>query len=517
MATNVLVKRAFAQEEYDEHKLAELQKCMDDPVYFMRTYIVIQHPTRGSIPFDMYDFQEDLVRQLVDPEKRFNIIMQCRQSGKSTVATAFLVWWTMFKPDQTILVLSRGMSHAIELMDRIRFSWEELPSWLKAGVKAYNKSTIEFDNGSKIISQPATEKSGRGYSISLLYWDETAFCPPRITTKLWNSLFPTLSTGGRCIITSTPNGDVDLFSTLWRGALLGTNTFFHFLATWEKVPGRDEKWKEEMIGAIGQLSFEQECECQFLSSDPLLISSLKLQTIVSSPPIGEQGMFQFWKSIEYNKIYIIGCDVGSGTGSDYSTINVLEFPTLIQTAQFRSNTVSLPQLYGRLKWIVNFIVQPTGNRKGPEVFWSWENNSIGHSIIALYQNDETPPLGELVNADPKNFGVNTNSKTKIMACLKLKSLIEKNTNGLIINSDLLLAELKNYVATGISYAAKPGATDDLVSSLLVCMQIIKKMAEYDENAFKLTYQYDEINKGLDEDGNFTATNPDDAEPFGIFH
>lgn len=281
MATNLLIKKANEECEYDDFKIAEIERCMVDPIYFMRTYVKIQHPTKGTVPFDLYPFQENLVRQLVDPASKYVVSMQSRQSGKSSVTCAFLVWWTNFKSDQTVLVLSRGMTHSIELMNRCRFSWEELPSWLKAGCKEYNKSTISLDNGSKIISQPCTETAGRGYSISLLYWDEAGFINPRVAHNLWNSLFPTLSTGGRCIITSTPNGDSDLFATIWRGAIMGTNDFKSFFAGWEEVPGRDEEWKKTMIGAIGELAFRQECNCcSFLTPINILVRGKKTKLTI---------------------------------------------------------------------------------------------------------------------------------------------------------------------------------------------------------------------------------------------
>lgn len=515
MAVNDLIKKAYIEEEFSAEKILELEKCMNDPIYFMETYVKVQHPTRGSVPFKLYPYQREMVNTI--NSNRMSILMLSRQSGKTATSSAYLLWWAIFKDDQTILVASKGMAHAIEIMDRTRFAYEELPAWLKPGCKAYNKSTIEFDNGSKIISQATSGKTGRGYSISLLYCDELAFISKNIQDEMWSSIFPTLATGGRCIISSTPNGDTDLFATLWRGSILKTNQFANYSATWETHPERDESWKQMMIGSIGELLFRQECCNEFLSSDPLLISSIKMQTIVPQAPIDEQGMFRFWKQIDQTKSFIVGCDVASGTGSDFSTITVFEFPTLEQVAELRSNSISIPQLYGRLKWIVNYIGAPiVKNRKAPEVFWSWENNGIGHAITALYQNDESPPSGELISADPKQHGVNTNGKTKILACLQFKNLVERMKGSMQINSDLLLAEMKNYVQSGGSYAAKAGATDDLIASVLVCLQIIKKMSDFDETAHKLTYNYDEVNRNLDQDGNYLEDNPDDFEPYGIF-
>ena len=211
-----LIKKPYQREKFSKSEMEELVKCTQDPTHFLLEHCFIQHPTRGRMKFDLYDFQ----RRLVDVyhNYRFSIAMLPRQTGKSTCAAGYLLWYAMFNPDSTILIAAHKYSGAQEIMQRIRFAYETLPNFIRAGVTAYNKGSMEFDNGSRIIAQATTDNTGRGLSLTLVYLDEFAFVPPRIAQEFWTSLSPTLSTGGKCMITSTPNQDNDQFAQIWRQA-----------------------------------------------------------------------------------------------------------------------------------------------------------------------------------------------------------------------------------------------------------------------------------------------------------
>jgi hypothetical protein len=163
----------------------------------------------------------------------------------------------MFEPDTTILIAANKYVQALEIMDRIKFAYENLEqyNWLRAGVVEYNKGTISFDNGSKIISRATAKDSGRGLSISLLYVDEFAFVQPNKAEEFWSAISPTLATGGSCIVTSTPNNDEDEFAKIWFAANnnindegevipegVGNNGFKPIEVTWRHHPDRDEEW-----------------------------------------------------------------------------------------------------------------------------------------------------------------------------------------------------------------------------------------------------------------------------------
>lgn len=265
-----LVKRPYLNERLSQHELRELALCSISPLYFIRNYCFIQHPTKGRLPFTLFDYQEDLINSYND--YRYSISLLSRQTGKSTCAAGYLLWFAMFKPDSTILVAAHKRDGANEIMTRLRYMYESCPDFIRAGVTAYNKGSLEFDNGSKIIAQATTENTGRGLSLSLVYLDEFAFVPPRVAREFWTSISPTLSTGGKCIITSTPNQDDDQFAQIWKQAIrrvdefgneteTGINGFRPFIATWDCHPDRDQNWADNERAKIGEERFRREHLC----------------------------------------------------------------------------------------------------------------------------------------------------------------------------------------------------------------------------------------------------------------
>ena len=213
----VLTKKAHTKQQWTEEQIQDLLACMDEQdgyLYFARKFFHIQHPVKGKLLFEPFQYQIGLLNSYHN--NRFNINMLPRQSGKTTCASAYLLWYAMFNPDQTILVAAHKYTGAQEIMQRIRYGYELCPDFLRAGVVSYNKGSIEFENGSRIISQTTTGTTGRGLSISLLYADEFAFVQPNIANEFWTSISPTLATGGRAIITSTPNSDEDQFAIIWK-------------------------------------------------------------------------------------------------------------------------------------------------------------------------------------------------------------------------------------------------------------------------------------------------------------
>lgn len=494
---NPQLKKAYSTDEYTPDMIAELAKSKRDPVYFIRNFIKVQHPVKGTVNFDLFEYQERFVRHM--HENRFVITLQPRQCGKTLTVAMYLLWYAMFNEDALLLIASKNQGHALEIASRIRFAYEELPNWIKCGLKYYNRHNIEFDNGSRIYSEATTPKTGRGLAITKIYLDELAFINPRIQQELWSSLTPTLSTGGSAILSSTPNGDSELFASLWRGANTagdgkpGVNGYAPFRVYWQEHPERDEKYWDQMVSQLGLLQCRQEVGCEFLSSDALLINSLKLIQLTDTMIDHEDMGFKFWKPEEeiggQGKTYLVGVDPATGSGKDFSVIEVFEFPSLEQVAEWRSNEINVPLFYAKLKWILEKLSRPVGRGRA-DVIWSFERNGIGEALGALYINDEKPPeIAELHSEDTNKYGIFTTGKKKILLCLQLKNLIEKTVNGLKINSSQLLEELKNFVAKGGNYEAKQGSTDDTVMATLVVVRLLKRLADYNDEAFKQMNEY----------------------------
>ena len=482
---NPQLKSAFAEDEYSPQNILELKRCMADQIYFMENYIKVTHPVLGAVPFKLYEYQHEMINAMHN--HRSTILLCSRQMGKTTLAAMYILWFALFNKDKKCVIASKQMSHATEIMDRIKFAYEELPSWIKAGCKFYNRTSIEFDNGSKIKCEATSPRTGRGESLAILFIDEIAHISTKIQNEMWASLTPALSTGGKFILTSTPNGDTDLFATLWRGANSKTNSFQPVEILWNRHPDRGQEYYDDMKGKLGELMVRQELDCHFLSSDALLINSLKLINIKPSEPVFENMGFKFWKSEEelggQDKTYLVSLDPATGDGNDFSAIEVFEFPSLFQVAEFRTNDINIPLIYAKLKWILKYL--PALTHKGrAEVLWTFERNGVGEAIAALYHTDETPPEhAELYSDSDTKLGVMTTGRNKIVSCLMLKTLVEKAQNGFQLNSSTLIHELKNFVAKGGSYSAKSGATDDAVMATVGIIRLLKRLADYNEEAF----------------------------------
>lgn len=252
--------------------------------------------------------------------------------------------------------------------------------------------------------------------------------------------------------------------------------------------------------------------CQFLSSDPLLINTLTLSMMKSKTPLYNDKGFFFWKEPDPNKSYIVGVDVAEGMQQDFSTIQVIELETLEQIAEYRNNTVKENQLYDAIKYIItkllNYVEPRTGKR--PSVYWSFENNSAGAALGALYYNDEKfPAAAELISGKETRLGFRTVNKTKVEACRYLKKLIEQTRGGLTINSKMMIFELKNFVATGAGYAAKRGSTDDLICAFLIVLRVMKYLSDYEPEVF------DKLYKSEGEFYEETSNDYDDPVPFVV--
>jgi hypothetical protein len=133
----------------------------------MDNFFHIQHPIRGKMLYHPFDYQKRLIDTYHN--YRFSISMMPRQTGKSTSAAGYLLWYAMFVPDSTILVAAHKYTGSQEIMTRIRYAYELCPDYIRAGCTSYNKLSLDFENGSRIVSATTTENTGRGMSISLLY------------------------------------------------------------------------------------------------------------------------------------------------------------------------------------------------------------------------------------------------------------------------------------------------------------------------------------------------------------
>jgi hypothetical protein len=478
-----------------------------DPVtgylYFAKHFAYIQHPVKGKLLFEPFEYQERLMESYHN--FRFNVNMLPRQTGKTTCAAVYLAWFAMFHPDQTILIAAHKYTGAQEIMQRIRYVYELCPDHIRAGVVNYNKGSIEFENGSRIVSATTTGNTGRGMSISLLYCDEFAFVAPNIADEFWTSISPTLATGGRAIITSTPNSDEDTFATIWKDAEkkfdeygnetdVGINGFHAFTAHWSEHPDRDDKWRDVEVGRIGEERFRREYGCEFLVFDETLINSIKLASMDGKSPILNMGQTRWYKKPTSDNTYCVSLDPSMGTGGNYAAIQVIELPTYRQVAEWQHNTTAIPGQIRILADICRYIESETKNPTG--IYWSVENNGIGEAALIVINDFGEENIPGLFVSEPirkghvRKFrkGFNTTHSAKITACSRLKTMIENDK--LEVNSKPLISELKNFIATGSSYQAKSGQADDLISAALLAIRMMDVLKDWDPRVYNTFNQTD---------------------------
>ena len=498
-----LVKTAHSTQRFTEQDIIDLEKCMDPdegPHYFLKHFFHIQHPTKGKLVYKPFEYQERLVDSYHN--HRFNVNLLPRQTGKTTTAAGYLLWFAMFIPDSTILIAAHKYTGAREIMNRIRYAYELCPDHIRCGATSYNKESIEFDNGSRIVAQTTTETTGRGMSLSLLYADEFAFVPPNIATEFWTSISPTLATGGKAIITSTPNSDEDQFAQIWKEAnkrtdeygnetLEGRNGFFPFQAYWQEHPDRDEKWKSEEMGRIGEERFRREHECEFLVFDETLINSICLAGMTGIEPILKMGQVRWYKEIDPQSTYVVSMDPSLGTGGDYAGIEIFEIPSLKQVGEWQHNLTPIQSQVKILREICKYIESKCVERGvQPSLYYSIENNTIGEAgLVAINEMGEESIPGTFLSEPMKKGhvrrfrrGFNTTANSKISSCAKIKQLIEQGR--LTIYSKSLISELKTFVAKGITFKAKDTEHDDLVSALLLNVRMIMMLGDWDPAVYQ---------------------------------
>ena len=258
---------AGAEFEYTPKMVQELKKCQKNILHFAEKYFYIISLDEGKQTINLHYCQKRALRKMRD--NRFFILLASRQIGKTTMMTIYALWVACFNEDQRILIVANKEGTALEIMSRIRLAYEELPNWLKPGVKEYGKTSILLANGTKIGISTTTGTAARGQSVNCLILDELAFIEPHLVDDFWKSVYPIVSSSKRSkiFIASTANGTDNLFYKLYTGAENNENDWACDKILWNEVPGRDEKWKKQTINSIGSKeAFEQEFNCEFISS-----------------------------------------------------------------------------------------------------------------------------------------------------------------------------------------------------------------------------------------------------------
>ncbi|NDC22672.1 MAG: terminase [Proteobacteria bacterium] len=440
---NKNLKRVDVKVEFTKEEIQEYIKCARDPLYFIENFVKIVHVDRGLIPFKPYDYQKDIIRLF--EKERFVICKMPRQVGKTTTVVGIILHSVLFNELYSVAILANKEVQAQEILSRIQLAYEHLPKWLQQGIKEWNKTSIELENGSTIQASSTASSAIRGTSQNFVYLDEFAFVPNGIQETFFSSVYPTISSGEttKVLITSTPNG-LNLFYKLWVDSENERNSYKRIDVHWSDVPGRDEKWKEETIRNTSKEQFRQEFECEFLGSSNTLIAPEVLRRLVFKEPITSNGFFKLFYEPRQMGIYIVMVDVSRGLGGDYSAFivyDISETPYKV-VATYRNNNIS--------PLLINDIGQQVVDILHEELEYE---NIIYTSKTPKGSVDISQGFGG--NAAK---GIRTTKTTKKVGCNNFKALVENDK--LELNDIDLISELYRFVSNGQSYSAEDG-NDDL--------------------------------------------------------
>lgn len=456
---NPNVKKDGVNEQWTPDLIQEYKKCMVDPVYFVEHYCKVISLDEGIVNFKLYPYQRKMFQQF--QENRFNVVLACRQSGKSISACAYLLWYALFNPEKTVAILANKGQTAGEMLSRITLMLENIPFFIQPGSKAVNKRSLEFSNNSRIIASATSGNSIRGMSVNLLYLDEFAFVER--ASEFYTSTYPVVSAGKdtKVIVTSTANGIGNQFHKIWEGAVQGINEFSSFRVDWWDVPGRDEEWKQQTIANTSQLQFDQEFGNTFFGTGDTLVNADTLLGLRAKPPVRtmEGGLLKIYEEPIKDHDYVMTVDVSKGRGQDYSTFNVIDISSrpFKQVAVYRNNLIS-PLLFPNLiyKWANSYN----------KAYVVIESNDQGSLVTnGLYHDLEYENMHVESAVKANALGVEMTRKVKRLGCSSFKDILENNK--LEIVDDDTIIEISTFVAKGVSYEASPGNHDDLVMNLVM--------------------------------------------------
>ena len=449
--------------------MSQIIRCGKDPAYFCKNYAKISHPMEGLIPFELYNFQEEALSHF--KENRFNVILKARQLGISTTVAAYVCWMMLFHRDKNVLVVATKLGTATNLVKKIKAIHRHLPQWLKiADISIDNRTSFELSNGSQVKASSTSGDAGRSEALSLLVVDEAAFVEGM--EELWAGLYPTLSTGGRCVALSTPNGVGNWFHKTYTEAEVGKNDFFTIKLPWDVHPDRDQGWFEKETRNMSRREIAQELECNFNASGETVVHGDDLnylleKTLEPKRKTGFDRNYWIWEEPKEGGDYFLVADVARGDGTDYSVAQVFEVQSMRQVAEYQGKITPdmfAPLLYSMATEYNNALLVI-------------ENNSLGIGVINRLQDLEYKNLYYSVKSTHEYVdeltaeaiggvaGFTMSMKTRPLVIAKFEEFIR---NKLIkISSQRLVNEIKTFVWHNGRPQAMRSYNDDLVISTAI--------------------------------------------------
>ena len=469
----------------------EFIKCAQDPVYFMKKYYWIQHPQRGRIQFNLYPFQSAVLNQF--QKNRYSVVNKSRQLGISTLVSAYSLWLMLFNKDKNVLCIATKQETAKNMVTKVKFAYDNLPSWLKVKAIENNKLSLKLTNGSQIKAVGATGDAGRSEAVSLLLLDEAAFIEG--IDEIFASAQQTLATGGQCVAISTPYGTGNWFHRTFTGAEAGSNGFIAIKLPWTVHPERNQQWRDEQDAILGVRNAAQECDCDFSTSGDTVVEpdilNWYIQTYQAEPIAkgGFDGNLWRWEYPDYTKQYIVIADVARGDGKDYSACHVIDVENARQVEEYKGQLGTRD--YGHL--LVSIATEWNN------ALLVIENASIGWDTIQTaidrgYQNIFYSSKSDTSNITMENFlnrnesnlvpGFTNSTKTRPLVVSKLEAYMRDRA--CIIQSRRTLEELRTFVWKNGKAQANDGYNDDLIMAFGIGMFLRDTALKFSQTGMDLT-------------------------------
>jgi hypothetical protein len=480
------------QQNIKEVLKQEYIKCATDPGHFMKKYCNIQHPQRGRVLFNLYPFQ-DKVLQLWK-ENPYSIVLKSRQLGISTLAAGYSLWLMTFHKDKNVLCIATKQETARNMVTKVKFMYDNLPSWLKIGAEENNKLSLRLNNGSIIKATSAASDAGRSEAVSLLIIDEASFIEN--IGEIWASSQQTLATGGGAIVLSTPNGVGNWFHQTWVRAENADNDFLPIKLPWYVHPERDDAWRKRQDELLGDPRLAaQECDCDFNTSGDVVFYAEWIDFIKSTTlkdPMERRGADQnlwVWESADYSREYMVMADVARGDGKDFSAFHVMDIATNTQVAEYRGQMS--PKEFG---YMLVAIATEYNNAllvvENATIGWAALDAIIERGYRNLYHSPKSDHLTsesylKIYEGDSNMTpGFTMSLRTRPLVVNKMREYI--GDKSVIIQSKRLLEEMRVFVWKNGRPEAQLGYNDDLVMSFAIGMYLRDTSLKFQQQSLDMT-------------------------------
>lgn len=500
---------------------------MADPILWIETFVSIVDKERQLVPFKLNPQQKCIMKNM----GKFNICLKSRQLGITSVSLAYSLYLTHTRPNVNCMIMSHCMESNDEIFGKLKQMYEDLPDCVKRKTTTYNKTTIKFDNGSKIkVVVCGSKDNGRGATLDFVHFSEVGLMDEKNFNNQYVAIQQALVNSGQMILESTAKG-LNHFSELWNKATNGEFTLWkHFFFNWiqdrkmfkNQIKDYTQKyiesngkplteegltaeeiilvdsgatyeqlmWRRIKIEDIGENRFHEEYPSTpmeaFVSSGSNVfdvkviqerlsgVLKLKSMSVPSNAPEiirKYRDYLNIWKLPVKNKKYYLGVDTGEGLSgnNDFSVISVLDEDGF-QVAEWRSNKVK-PYEFAE-------IVNEMGKYYNHGMLIV-EKESAGHTVVDKVRHDfdyinmyKYKAYDQKSGKKRRTVGWDTNAKSKPLMILNMQEMFE--TGQCLINSKDLLNEMRMFQSSDDGKLSAPkGQHDDCVMAFAMALQGIK--------------------------------------------